>query len=238
MTATDPDGCWTSTWGVKVQGFPESPWKLRGLASPDMVRIASERVAAIREAVGKDGGIIVEMHGEFDANTAIQLVQELDKYNCTYFEEPVSCLCPEMTTAVSKACKTPIATGERIPTRWGFKPFLENRSIRVAQPDLGIVGGITEIKKVADLARLYDIGVQIHNFCSPILCAATLHVETAITNFVYHEDIMWTRKPYFWKLGTRELAPVNGYYTAPDAPGLGVELSDYALKYATITTIK
>lgn len=88
---------------------------------------------------------------------------------------------------VAESVNIPIAAGERIYTRWGFRPFFEDGSLDVIQPDLGTCGGLTEAKKICDMAHVYDLTVQIHVCGGPIATAAALHIEAAIPNFIIHE---------------------------------------------------
>jgi L-alanine-DL-glutamate epimerase-like enolase superfamily enzyme len=131
----------------------------------------------------------------------------------------------------------PLATGERTYTRWGFLPFLENGSIAVIQPDIGNCGGITECKKICDMAHVYDVGVQTHVCSSPISVAVSLHLEAAIPNFVIHEHHIINTTATNIELGKYNYQPVNGYLDIPSLPGIGQELSEYALKTAEIEKV-
>ena len=101
-----------------------------------------------------------------------------------------------MNKFVSERLNMPIAQGERIYTRWGYAPYFEDGSIQMIQPDIGNCGGITETKKVCDLAHIYDVGVQIHVCSSPLLTAASLHLESVIPNFTIHEHHVYNRYDY------------------------------------------
>jgi len=115
---------------------------------------------------------------------------------------------------------------------------IENRAIDVAQPDLGVIGGITEMKKHCDFANLYDVGVQMHCMAGPILVAATLQVEAALPNFVYHEGLSWNRLDEFTRIGEHtDIVPKNGYYDIPERPGIGQELSELAIAESERITV-
>lgn len=105
-----------------------------------------------------------------------------------YYEEPTCPANPDLFKHIKSRCNLPLATGERSYTRWGFRQFIEDRTLDVIQPDLCNTGGITETKKNCDMAQVYDMGVQIHVCGGPIATAAALQVEAAIPNFVIHEE--------------------------------------------------
>ena len=199
-----------------------------GLIDPKTLRTIVDRVRVTREAVGPDVDIIMENHSYLDANTSIQLAQAVEQYNIMYFEEPNT---PDPDTAVrlSEKINIPIASGERIYTRWQYEKYFEKNALHVAQPDIGTCGGITEVTKIADLAYIHDVAVQVHICGTPISLAAGLHVETAIPNFIIHEHHQCNLLPDHIKLCKYDYQPVNGYYTVPELPGIGQELSDWTL---------
>ncbi len=241
FTAIKVDPFWTDDEGKAASANKEavpperrSDWKWEGFARGDQLKSVSRRVAAIRDAVGDEVDIIIEFHGIMDVNTSIQVGRELDQYNCLYFEEPGSSLNPRHTLEFKRGVKTPVATGERIGSAWNFQRLIEDRAIDVAQPDLGVVGGFTEMKKVCDFANLHSIGVQIHNMGGPIQCAATLHMETVIPNFVIHEHLSWNELDTFRVIGKYDYAPINGKLVVPELPGIGQELSEMAIEQSEI----
>ena len=120
----------------------------------------------------------------------------------------------------------PLASGERIYWRWGYRPFLEDGSLSVIQPDICTCGGISEVKKICDMAHVYDVTVQIHVCGGPIATAAALQVEAAIPNFTIHEEHNANLKNIFIQAGKYYYKPENGYYTVPDLPGIGQEMTD------------
>jgi galactonate dehydratase len=222
----------------RVMGI-NADWQTRGLMKNDVLSIAVERMKAVRDAVGPGNDIICELHALTDTNTAIQLGREIDDLKCLYMEEPVIPLNVESTVEVARAIKTPLAGGERIFTRWGYREFLEKRALRVLQPDLCTVGGLTEGKKVADMANIYDVYIQFHTCGSPIALAAALQIEAVIPNFLIHEHL--GRYGYDDTIATciYNYQPKNGYFEIPDLPGIGQELTDEAMKNADLTvTVK
>ena len=204
--------------------------EMQRLLKPYYVQLVEERVAACREAVGPNVDIIMENHSRPDAQSAIQLGRAVQKYNIFYFEEP-NTPTPKMNKFISDRLDMPIAQGERIYTRWQYAPYFENNSVQVIQPDMGNTGGITETKKICDMAYVYDVSVQIHVCAGPISTAAALHMECAIPNFVIHEHHRNCLYEANRKLAIYDYQPVNGKYKVPDLPGLGNEHSEYALTH-------
>ena len=206
---------------VKTQGN-----QIRGCYREHDLKRSVERIAACREAGGDDMDIIVEIHSLLDANTAAELGKALEPYRVMYYEEPTMPCNPDVFRHIKEKCDLPLATGERSYTRWGFRQFFEDRTLNVIQPDLANTGGITETKKICDMAQIYDIGVQIHVCGGPIATAAALHVEATIPNFVIHEEHNANLTSAFVKGGKYYYAPVNGAYTVPELPGIGQEMSE------------
>jgi galactonate dehydratase len=209
-----------------------------GIMSPKDIELIVDRVKATREAVGPYVEIILENHSKTDALSATKIGQAVEKYDIMYYEEVCTPLYPPVMTNVARKVNIPIANGERLFTRWGYLPFLENDSIQVIQPDICLCGGMTEAKKICDLAHIFDATVQVHVCGSPITLAASLHLEAAIPNFCIHEHHVINKVMYNRELGKYDYAPVNGKFTVPELPGLGQELSDYAIKNAYCETVK
>ena len=207
------------------------------LLSPKLVEVVESRVAAVREAIGPNVDIIMENHSRPDAQSAVQLGRAVQKYNIFYFEEPNT---PNPKTAkfISSKLSMPIAHGERVYSRWQYAPFFEDQSIQVIQPDLGNCGGLTEGKKICDMAYVYDISVQAHVCASPLSTAAALHLEAVIPNFVIHEHHVFNLHEYNRELCTVDLQPVNGRFKVPEEPGLGAEISPWAMEHSTKYTVE
>lgn len=219
FAATDPNTPLEKIWGS--QGT-----QIRGCYRQHDLQRSVERIAACREAGGPDLDIIVEIHSLLDANTAAELGKALEPLHIMYFEEPTSPENPSNFRHIKQKCNLPLATGERSYTRWGFRQFFEDRTLSVIQPDLCNTGGITETKKICDMAQVYDMGVQIHVCGGPIATAAALQVEAAIPNFTIHEEHNANLQNVFIKAGKYYYKPENGYYTVPDLPGIGQEMTD------------
>jgi L-alanine-DL-glutamate epimerase-like enolase superfamily enzyme len=223
--AMDGEGNWNSQ-------------QLYGPLSEKTLRLGYNRIKAIREAVGADIDIIVEMNAFTDTRAAIQFGRMIEELGIFYYEEPVMPLNPKQMKRVSDDLNIPIAAGERIYSRWGFLPFFESGSLDIVQPDIGNCGGLTETKKVCDMAHVYDVTVQIHVCGGPIATAAALQLEAAIPNFIIHETHRYTYLEPNIRTCKHNYQPVNGFYEVPELPGLGQELTDETIKASTVETVK
>lgn len=208
-----------------------------GLLKPEYVDLVESRVKAVREAIGPKVDIIMENHSFMDAVSAVQIGRRVQKYNIFCYEEPNT---PGIKTTkyVADHIQIPIANGERIYTRWEYLPFFENMAIQMIQPDVGTCGGISETKKVCDMAHVYDVGVQVHCCASPLCTAAALNIEASIPNFVIHEHHVYNLLQYNRELCIYDDQPEHGYFTVPERPGIGNELSEYALTHCDKVTIE
>ncbi|MDR1945742.1 MAG: mandelate racemase/muconate lactonizing enzyme family protein [Desulfovibrio sp.] len=207
------------------------------LLSPRYRKLLKARVGAVREAVGPDIDIIAECHAYTDAQSAVQFGRLVEEYGIFFLEEPCAPF-PETTKFVHDHVAIPIAQGERVYGRWGFAPLLENGSVQVIQPDIGNCGGITEAKKICDLAHVHDVGVQAHVCASPLSTAVSLHLEASIPNFTIHEHHVWNLHDYNQRLCLHNYQPVNGRFFIPDLPGIGNEFSDFVFTRGTIVTFR
>ena len=221
----DEDGGWNT-------------WNLTGLLRNSQLGLIEDRVAAIREAGGEDLDIIVELHANTGADAALQIARALEPYGIFYMEEPTQSLSPELFSYISARTSIPLAAGERIHGRWGFRPFFEQRSLSVIQPDVCNVGGITEAKKVCDMADTYDISVQAHVCGSPLSNAAALQLEAAIPNFVIHETHEYSIVPENIALCRYDYQPVGGYLEVPELPGIGQEINEDILSSSRVVTVR
>lgn len=212
-------------------------WTSRGILQQEQLDMAVSRVRAIREA-GPNLDIIIELHALTDANTAVQLGRELAPLKCFYYEEPTQPMNADLFKELNAKVAIPLATGERVYTRWGFRPFYENRTIGVIQPDLCNTGGITEGKKICDMAHVYDIGVQIHACGGPISTAAALQLEAVIPNFVIHELHASALIDDNIALCKYNYEAKGGYFEVPERPGIGQELTEDAIRNSDVITVK
>jgi L-alanine-DL-glutamate epimerase-like enolase superfamily enzyme len=220
------------------QGTALSPLDTANYLSRDIMNLAEERLIAVRDALGPDMDIIIENHALTDAATAIQFGKIARDYDIMFLEEAAPPLNPRVMRKIARNIDIPLATGERTYTRWGFLPFLENHCLQVIQPDIGNCGGVTECKKICDMAQIYDVSVQTHVCSSPISVAVSLHLEAAIPNFIIHEHHVGNTLPSCVEMGKYDYQPEQGYLKVPELPGIGQEISSYSLKKAVIETIR
>jgi L-alanine-DL-glutamate epimerase-like enolase superfamily enzyme len=201
-------------------------WNNYKILPSERVKLIYNRIKAIREAVGPNVDIILETHAMLSETTAIRIGRALEEFSLMYYEESTVPLNPKVMKKVAENVKIPLATGERLYTRWGFRPFLEEQILAVIQPDLCLAGGISETKKIADYANIYDVQVQAHVCGGPVSTAAALHLEAVIPNFIIHEHVVAATAPGMAALVEQDLQPKNSYFDIPDAPGLGITLND------------
>ena len=194
--------------------------------APAEQRRAIALVEAVRDAIGPDNELLVEMHGRFTPATAIAIARELEPYKPSWIEEPVP---PENLKALAKVAarvRIPLATGERIHARHEFRELFELQAADVVQPDITTVGGILETRKIAAWADAHYVLVAPHNVGGPISTAAALQVAACTTNFKIQEHFN-----DFTEAFVKESAPgnpevVDGSFALPTGPGLGVKLNE------------
>jgi len=215
----------------------EGDWKITGPLKKEVIDTVYNRVAAMREAGGDDLDIIIEMHSNTDTVAAIQIADALKDLRIFYYEEPIHPLNVESFAELKKKTLIPIASGERIYTRQGYRPFFEKRLLDVVQPDLCLCGGLTEAKKICDMAWAYDAAVQIHVCGSPISKAAALQIEAAIPNFLIHEHHQRALNPASRATCKYDWQPEHGRYKVPDLPGIGQEPTEETIARCDIKTI-
>lgn len=207
---------------------PNSNWGFhsRDLA-PERADLAYERVAAVREAVGPEVDVLVEVHGWLGTRSAIQWGQRIEELDPYVYEEPLDAMNVACMRKVSERVNIPLAAGERLYTRYQFREYIEQQVIDLLQPDIGLAGGITEVKKIAAMAETYDLHVQPHNCHGPIATAAAVQLDACCTNFLIQELVPFRdRITYEIVNEPPELEIEDGHLVVPDRPGLGVTLNE------------
>lgn len=186
-------------------------------------------VEAVRDTVGPDVEILLEMHGRFSAATAIRVAGLLTPYNPSWIEEPVP---PENLKALAKVAEhtdIPIATGERIHTRYEYRELFELQAADILQVDITHSGGLWEAKKLAGTAETHYMLMAPHNVGGPISTAANVHLAATTVNFKIQEHFNDFADPYIKDCEPGLPEVVDGYFPLPDAPGLGVTLNEEEL---------
>jgi L-alanine-DL-glutamate epimerase-like enolase superfamily enzyme len=182
-------------------------------------------VQRVREAVGNKADLLLGTHGQFTPSGAVRLARQLERYDPLWFEEPVPPEMPEEMAKVARATSIPIATGERLTTKYEFARVLALGAANIIQMNLGRVGGLLEAKKVAALAEVHYAQIAPHLYCGPVVGAANIQIATCTPNFLILESIQqWggfhaqiLKKPIRWE---------EGYVIPPTGPGLGIELDE------------
>ena len=175
-----------------------------------------------REGAGPDADIFIECSEFLSPRTAVMLDEALHPYRPGWFEEPIPFENAKAMAALQRDLRTPIATGERLLSRYEYREFLENGGCRIIQPDLMHAGGFTEIRKIAALADMYSVPVAPHNPGGPICTAAAMHLAAAIPNFYILEQ-MEPQRALRDRASTVPIRFENGCFLLPEGPGLGVE---------------
>ncbi len=197
-------------------------------ASPSEITQAVARVAAMRDAVGWEVEIGVDGHQRLYPQTAIKIARELEPLKILFFEEPVPSDNLDALAKVAANVRVPLATGERIYTKWGFRPLLERQIVDIIQPDVCHVGGILECRKIAAMAEAYDIPIAPHNPNGPVGMVAAIHVAACTPNFLALESVH--TRDWQWELLDAPLQIVDGRIELPTRPGLGIELNEAGLQ--------
>ena len=182
-------------------------------------------VEAVRDAVGPDSEILVEMHGRFNPATAVEIARELEPFKPSWIEEPVP---PENLAALKKVAEKvsiPVATGERLHTRYDYRTLFELQAADIIQPDITQFGGLLETKKLAAWAEIYYMLVAPHNVGGPVSTAAALHFAASTPNFKIQEHFNDFTESWVKTAAPGNPEVVDGYFALPQGPGLGVKLN-------------
>ncbi|HET9487638.1 MAG TPA: galactonate dehydratase [Chryseosolibacter sp.] len=186
------------------------------------IKYAIDNFASLREAGGDTMDIGIDFHGAISPQTAKLLIKELEPYQPMFVEEPCQCQNVEVMADIARGTHLPIATGERVFTKWGFREVLEKGAASILQPDICHAGGISEVRIIAGMAEAYYVPIAPHNPMGPISLACGLHLAASVPNFLVQEQVSlgdgYLKKPF--KLQK------DGTVLIPTGPGLGVEIDD------------
>jgi galactonate dehydratase len=213
-----------------AQGFtafktgPSKRRPARYVESPAEVKHAAEKFAEMRKIVGDGVDIGIDFHGAISPAHAKMLIKVLEPYNPMFIEEPCQAQNHDIMAEIARGTHLPIATGERVFTKWGFREVLEKKAATILQPDLCHAGGITEVRLIAGMAEAYYASIAPHNPLGPISLAAGVQIAASIPNFLIQEQVSlgegYIKNPF--KVS-------KGYLELPAGPGLGVELDENAM---------
>ena len=216
--------------------------ELRRVDNPAAVQSARDRLAEVRERVGPEVDIGVDFHGRVSKPMAKRLAKALEPYEPMFIEEPVL---PEHNDAlgdIAAHTTIPIATGERMFSRWDFKEVFEDGSVDVIQPDLSHAGGITEVKKIAAMAEAYDVALAPHCPLGPIALASCVHVDTVSPNALIQEQSLnihynETSDVLDYLTDPTVFEYKDGYVDVPSDPGLGIDINESYVKRQAERTV-
>lgn len=215
--------------GFTALKFDPIPGRWRTYVGKDVEDAAVANVRAVREAVGPDVDILVEMHRRLAPMHAVRIAREIERYRPFWYEEPVLAENIPALASVRQKINIPVVTGEELYTKFEFREVFERQAADILNPDVCNVGGILELKEIAAMAEPYFVVISPHNFNSTTVgLAATIQVSAAIPNFLITE--------YFVNLEElgKDIAKTpfevkDGYIQLPDAPGLGIDLDEERL---------
>ncbi|MCZ6538564.1 MAG: mandelate racemase/muconate lactonizing enzyme family protein [Chloroflexi bacterium] len=194
-----------------------------------LIHDTRENVAAMRDGGGLDVDLILEIHRKLTPMNAIALAEQLVEFRPLFYEDPVQIDSIKSQGEIARRTTLPVANGERMHTIWEFRELFEAGGSQYVRPDLGLGGGITQVKKIAALAESYHSALVTHNFLGPVLTAAACNIDTSIPNFLTQEYTKEDEAPVNSMFSTawkRE----GGFIPVPDAPGIGVTVDADALK--------
>ena len=191
------------------------------VGSPREIDESAAAFAALREAGGKEVDIGIDFHGAISPQNAKLLIKELEPFRPLFIEEPCQCQNVDVMADIARGTHLPIATGERIFTKWGFREILEKRAASILQPDLCHAGGIFESRLIAGMAEAYYASIAPHNPLGPISLAAGIQLAASVPNFLCQEQVSlgegYLKQPFQVQ---------NGHVLVPTGPGLGIELDE------------
>ncbi len=208
---------------IKFMAVPRTE-PVEGLTS---VRHAERLVRAVREAVGPEMDLMVDLHARCTPAMAMQYCQAFEPYGLLFFEEPCPTEDLEATALVTRTSRIPIATGERLVGRHQFRELFERRACHIIQPDLSHCGGLWEARKIAATAEAYSMAVAPHNPNGPIATAVTVHFALATPNWLIQEMIT-SDVPWRSEVLTEPIEVINGVIAVPTKPGLGIDVNEEA----------
>jgi galactonate dehydratase len=206
---------------LKILAVPRTGM-LEGAAA---IRQATDLMAAVRDEVGQDVDVMVDLHGRTTPAMAIQFGRALLDYRPWFLEEPCQPENVDAMVEVSRALPIPIATGERLVSRFQFREILEKRACGVIQPDVCHCGGISELKKIASMAETYYVSVAPHNPLGPIATMVNIHFGLSTPNFLIQE-VMRSDVPWRYDVVDDELKFEGGNVLPPTRPGIGIEVNE------------
>ena len=219
----------TIEMGFTALKFDPIPGPWRTFVNKYVEDEAIENVRVVREAVGADVDILIEMHRRLAPMHTTRIARGIERYRPFWFEEPVLAENVDALAAVKREINIPVVTGEELYTKFEFREIFEKQAADIINPDVCNVGGILELKEIAAMAEPYYVAVSPHNFNSTTVgLAATIQVSTMIPNFLITEYFV-NLEAFGNDIAVNPFEVEDGYIKVPDGPGLGIELDEEAL---------
>jgi galactonate dehydratase len=199
--------------------------------TPQRIQHGVDLVRAVRDAVGPDMEIGIDVRARLDPWSAGRVAQQLEQFNIAWMEEPILYDNIEAMAEFARSVNVPVATGEQLYNRWEFRPLLATNAVRMIQPDICHCGGFSETRKIANMAETYYIPVAPHNSNGPISTLASLHLDMSIPN-AFMQEIFVSFIERYQELLTSPIDISDGYATVPSGPGWGADIDlDVMAKY-------
>lgn len=223
---------------LKMNGTAE----MEHIDDPATVDAAVDRLREVRETVGDEVDIGVDFHGRVSKPMAKRLAKALEPFQPMFIEEPVLPEHNDILPDIAAHTTIPIATGERMYSRWDFKQIFENGAVDLIQPDLSHAGGITEVNKIAAMAEAYDVAMAPHCPLGPVALASCIQVDACTPNVLIQEQSLnihynETTDILDYLEDSSIFEYQNGYVSIPDNPGLGIELNEQYVRKQSEKTV-
>jgi len=219
-----------------VQGYQaikmsEGAANMRYFETRAVVDAVIEMVGAVRQAIGNETGLGIDFHGHLHKGLAKVVAHELEQFHPLFIEEPVLPENNEALREIARASSIPIATGERMFSRWDFKKLLQEGYVDIIQPDLSHAGGISEVRRIAAMAEAYDVAVAPHCPLGPLAFLSALQLDFAAPNAFIQEQVLELHdvpnsRPLQIMLNRYEIQYKDGFIAPPAGPGLGIEVDE------------
>ncbi len=222
--------------GLKMNVTHQTDW----IDSAALVDGVVAKTAAVREAIGAEVGLALDFHGRVHRGMAKVLLRELEPFRLMFVEEPVLVENFDAMREIARGSSVPIATGERLYTRWGFKQLLSDGVVDVIQPDISHAGGLWECRKIAAMAEAYDIAVALHCPLGPIALAASLQLDFCTPNAFIQEQVLGLQygqasDKLDYLVGGQNFGFQDGFVPRSEKAGLGIEIDEAKVREAALT---
>jgi galactonate dehydratase len=241
-----PESCAARARGCVAEGFTAVKFDIDDLRHPAKrdpfnhslsaaeVRSMVERVAAVREAIGPDVDLCIDMHARYDLAAACRIAWELEPFHLLWLEEPVPAENVQALAKVRSETRTPICAGENLYLRWGFRELLEAQAADVIMPDVPKCGGLAESKKIANYAEVHYVPLAPHLVSTPLGTMATCHVCASVPNFLILEWHALEEREIWNSYSAGGSIVEEGHIRLGEAPGVGVELDMEAVRHHAV----